>query len=288
MGELPRVALFTAQDVGYALAEHFASRTDLLVISYDTERYEAYGYRSALAYCRENDVKHVDAPKADQRVMDALVGHKPDIIVSCWYDKILPVEMLGTARLGGINVHPGKLPDYKGRWPTAWYILNGDPTYGIAVHQMVAAVDAGDVYLQREYPIPPTMTGHELVTEAMRMSGVAIIDSFNPILSGEMRPVPQPPGGSRYDHLDKTYTVDWTQPAEIINRHIRVHAKPYEPAMGLIDGKWFSINRATVTDSATAEAGTLIGPQTVACGQGALVIEEMEPCARDSLPTEAL
>jgi methionyl-tRNA formyltransferase len=275
-----RVALFTGQDVGHTLVGHFAPKVDLLVMSYDVARYDGYGYRSALAYCRTNGVKHVEAPQADQRVMHALVAHKPDIIVSCWYDKILPVEMLGTARLGGINVHPGKLPYYKGRWPTPWYILNGDPTYGIAVHKMVAEVDAGDVYVQREYPISPTITGHELLREAMRTSGEAIIESFDGIVSGAIKAIPQAPGGSRYDHLDKTYTVDWNQPADIINRHIRVHARPYEPAKGLLDDKWVYINRAKAIAHATERPGTVIAPLTVACGQGALVIEEMQPCGK--------
>jgi methionyl-tRNA formyltransferase len=277
---MTRVALFTAQDVGYTLVEHFAPKVDLLVMTYDVARYDGYGYRSALTCCRKNDVKYVEAPKADRRVMDALVAHKPDIIVSCWYAKILPVEMLDTTRLGGINVHPGKLPYYKGRWPTPWYILNGDPTYGIAVHKMVAEVDAGDVYVQREYPIPPKMTGHELLREAMRTSGEAIIESFDGIVSGEIKAVPQAPGGSRYDHLDKTYTVDWNQPADIINRHIRVHARPYEPVKALLGDKWFYINRATAIPHAMERPGTVIAPLTVACGQGALVIEEMQPCEK--------
>jgi methionyl-tRNA formyltransferase len=275
---MTRVALFTSQDVGYTVVKHFASKVDLLVLSYDVARYDAYGYRSALAYCREHRIKHVEAPKADQRVMDALVAHKPDIIVCCWYDKILPVEMLGTAHLGGINVHPGKLPYYKGRWPTPWYILNGDPTYGIAVHKMVAEVDAGDIYLQREYPIQPNMTGHELLREAMLRSAQAIIDCFDGIVSGELKPVPQAPGGSRYDHLDKTYIVDWNQPAEIINRHVRVHARPYEPARALVDGKWVHINRASVLPHVSERPGTLVSPLVVACSEGALAIEEMQSC----------
>jgi methionyl-tRNA formyltransferase len=273
-----RVALFTSQDVGHTLVEHFAPRVDLLVMSYDVARYDGYGYRSALAYCRKQGIKHVDAPKADRHVMDALQTHGPDIIVSAWYAKILPVEMLEVARLGGINVHPGKLPYYKGRWPTPWYILNGDATYGIAVHKMVAEVDAGDVYLQREYPIPPTMTGHELLCETMRTSGEAIIDSFDGIVSGRIKPVPQAPGGSRYDHLEKTHTVDWRQPAELINRHIRVHARPYEPARALLDGKWLYINRATVLAQPKGQPGTVVAPRTVACGEGALVLEDVQPC----------
>jgi methionyl-tRNA formyltransferase len=272
-----KVALFTSQDVGQTLVEHFAHRTDVLVLSYDAARYDGYGYRSALTYCRQHGIKHLNAPKADRSVLDALTEHGPDIIVSCWYAKILPPEMLELAP--AINVHPGKLPFYKGRWPTPWYILNGDPTYGIAVHKMVEEVDAGDVYVQREFPIPPTMTGHELILETMRTSGEVLIASFDGIASGTIRAVPQAPGGSRYDHIDKTYTVDWTQSAEVINRHIRVHARPYEPAKAELDGHWFYINKATPIPHPIAEPGTLVAPMTVACGSGALVIDEMERAA---------
>jgi methionyl-tRNA formyltransferase len=279
-----RVALFTGQDVGATLVEHFAARSDLLVLSYDVARYESYGYRSALAVAARMGVQHLDSPKADQRVHDALAAHRPNIIVSCWYARILPTEMLELARLGGINVHPGKLPFYKGRWPTPWYILNGDPTYGIAIHRMVAEVDAGDVFVQREYSIPPRMTGHELIRETMRRSGEVLMESFDGIVSGAIRATPQAPGGSRYDHIDKIHTVDWSQPAEIINRHIRVHARPYEPARAMLDGKWFYINRATPVPRAGGEPGIMIAPMTVACGEGALLIEEMEPIVKPEQP----
>ena len=276
------VALFTSQDVGYTLVKHFAPKVDLLVLSYDESRYDNYGYRSALSYCRKHRVMHIDAPKADQRVMESLQTHRPDIIVSCWYAKILPPEMLAIAPKA-INVHPGKLPYYKGRWPTPWYILNGEKTFGIAIHKMVQEVDAGDVYVQREYPIPQTMTGHELVRETMIRSGEAIIESFDGIVSGKIKAVPQALGGSRYDHFDKTYTIDWNERAEIIARHVRVHARPYEPARGILNGKAMYINRATSIPYPVLKPGTMITPMTVACGEGALVIEEMELVEPDAL-----
>jgi methionyl-tRNA formyltransferase len=136
--------------------------------------------------------------------------------------------------------------------------------------------DAGDVYVQRYHLIPPQITGYELLRDAMKTSGEAIVESFDGIVSGKIQAVPQASGGSRYDHVDKTYIVDWTQPAEIINRHIRVHARPNEPAIAELEGKRFYINRARVIPHTNGAPGTTIAILTVACGQGALVIEEME------------
>jgi len=274
-----RVALFTSQDIGFELAQHFEARADLLVISYDQAKYADYGYRSALTFCRERGIRHVDAPKADDRVAVALDAHRPDIIVCAWYAKILPTDLLAKARLGGVNVHPGKLPFYKGRWPTPWYILNGDPTFGIAVHKMVAEVDAGDVFVQREFPIPPDMTGHELIRETMKRSAEAVIDSFEDIVSGRLIARPQVSGGSRYDHMDKTYEIDWASGSDVISRHIRVHAKPYEPASGVVGGRRISINRAKpIEGSRHLAPGSVLSrdPLVVQCGEGALRVDDYE------------
>jgi methionyl-tRNA formyltransferase len=274
-----RLALFTSQDIGFDLVQYFAERSDidLLVISYEQAKDAGYGYRSALTFCREWGIKHIEALKAGETVAIALDQHRPDIILSAYYAKILPLPLLAKARMGGINVHPGKLPYYKGRFPTPWYILNGDQTFGIALHKMVDAVDAGDVFVQREFPIPDEMTGHELLRETMKRSAEVIKDSFDAIVSGSLKPKPQVSGGSQYDHIDKEYQIDWSLPAEMIVRQIRVHAPPYKPAFGLIEGRQISISKAK-TVSICGRSGSLISeePLIIGCGVDAIACDHFD------------
>jgi methionyl-tRNA formyltransferase len=286
---MTRVALFTSQDIGYELVDYFRQRQDveLLTIAYEKPHDRALGYRSALAFCRERGLPHLDAPKADERVADALGSFRPDIIISAYYAKVLPSELLSKARLGGINVHPGKLPYYKGRYPTPWYILNGEATFGIALHQMVEEVDAGSVYVQREFEIPPSMTGYELLRQTMRRGAAVICESFDAIVSGAIVPQPQGPGGSRYDHIEREHQIDWNQPAEMISRHIRVHARPYTPAYSFCSGHRVFINNARPI-AVPGPPGSVIhryreGPIVVGCGIGSLRVFEYDTDTRIQL-----
>ena len=60
----------------------------------------------------------------------------PDVIVVVAYGKILPAEILTSARFGAINVHASLLPEYRGAAPIQWAVLNGDSETGVCIMQM--------------------------------------------------------------------------------------------------------------------------------------------------------
>lgn len=65
---------------------------------------------------------------------------------------ILKPDMLAAPRLGFINVHPGKLPEYRGRNCPEWAILNGDDVYATA-HIVDAGIDTGPVICAARYQL---------------------------------------------------------------------------------------------------------------------------------------
>ncbi len=54
-----------------------------------------------------------------------LVRHEADLLVICDYGQILKPETIGTARLGGINLHASLLPKYRGAHG-AWAVYHGE------------------------------------------------------------------------------------------------------------------------------------------------------------------
>lgn len=74
-----------------------------------------------------------------------LRGLNPDLLVVCDYGQILSNEVLGTARLGGINLHGSLLPRHRGAAPVQWTILAGDSVAGVSVIHMTPRLDAGPV-----------------------------------------------------------------------------------------------------------------------------------------------
>ncbi len=65
---------------------------------------------------------------------------------------ILKEEALAAPRIGILNVHPGRLPDYRGNSCPEWALLNGDPVCGTA-HFVDEGIDTGPVICAREYVI---------------------------------------------------------------------------------------------------------------------------------------
>lgn len=82
-----------------------------------------------------------------------LKGLCADLFVVCDYGQILSREALGTARLGGINLHGSLLPRHRGAAPVQWSILSGDPHAGVSVIHMTPHLDAGPVLVRAHTPI---------------------------------------------------------------------------------------------------------------------------------------
>ena len=66
---------------------------------------------------------------------------------------ILKPDMLSAARLGFINVHPGRLPGYRGNACPEWAVLRGDPVYATA-HFIDIGIDTGPVICEAKYEYP--------------------------------------------------------------------------------------------------------------------------------------
>jgi methionyl-tRNA formyltransferase len=98
----------------------------------------------------------------------------PDFIVVAAYGQILPRWLLEAAHIATINIHGSLLPKYRGAAPIAWSILNGDSITGITTMLMQEKLDAGPILLQREIPIPLTITAGELTAE-LSLAGAKLL-----------------------------------------------------------------------------------------------------------------
>ncbi len=87
---------------------------------------------------------------------------QPDFVVVAAYGQILPGWLLQSARFAPINIHASLLPSYRGAAPISWAIINGEKVSGVTTMIMHEKLDAGPMLLQRESPIPLTMTAGEL------------------------------------------------------------------------------------------------------------------------------
>ena len=64
--------------------------------------------------------------------LEIIQSYNPDVNIVVAYGKILPKEILDSAKFGSINVHASLLPKYRGAAPIQWAVLNGDEKTGLS------------------------------------------------------------------------------------------------------------------------------------------------------------
>jgi methionyl-tRNA formyltransferase len=281
-----RVLLFTSQDIGFEVVKALRRRQELslFVVADRSARDDLYGYRSAIDACAAHDIPCVKATRIDHDLHQRIAAFAPDIIISVYYPHLIHDHVLALSRTVAVNVHPGILPRYRGKFPTPWYILNGEKKFGLAIHELNKEIDAGNVFVQELYDIPDKITGHELYRLTMSHGAKLIDRHLGDIATGRLQSRPQQGIGSYYGTFEKSFLIDWGKSCEHIERRIRVHAKPYLPAYSKLFNHLVFINRAepVVHPGYTAQLpGKILqvradGEFVVNCADGCLLIQEYE------------
>ncbi|MDQ3059025.1 MAG: methionyl-tRNA formyltransferase [Pseudomonadota bacterium] len=157
----------------------------------------------------------------------ALQAARADAMVVAAYGLILPQWVLDLPRLGCLNIHASLLPRWRGAAPIHRAIQAGDQETGVAIMQMDAGLDTGDMLLVEKLPIAHTGAAPDttatLHDKLAALGGRLIVQALELAESGRLDPVKQPAEGVTYAHkIEKAEAaVDWRQPAAVIERHIR-------------------------------------------------------------------
>ncbi len=115
---------------------------------------------------------------------------QPDVIVSVAAPEIFREELLASARLGCVNIHSGRLPQYRGMMPTFWQLLRGEPCVTVTVHQMVQKLDAGDVLGTLEFPLKERDCLDRVITGTKRGGARLMVEVLRKLAAGRTEPRP--------------------------------------------------------------------------------------------------
>lgn len=91
----------------------------------------------------------------DQRLIDAIAPHKPDLIVLAGFMRILSPLFIQNFSGKIVNIHPSLLPAYKGLDTHQRVIDAGEKYHGATVHFVTEELDAGESIIQSRITIQP-------------------------------------------------------------------------------------------------------------------------------------
>jgi methionyl-tRNA formyltransferase len=174
----------------------------------------------------------------------------PDLIVSWFWTRRLPIELVRRAPLGGIGVHPSLLPRHRGADPYFAAIDQGDAESGVTAHRIEADYDTGAILGQTRLTIDPSWNAWQLARRLDRPSIALLRATVGRIARGE--PLAERPQDERFATeapvpSDEALALRWQWPTEKLLRRIRALA-PWPGAVTELAGRALVIQKARAVD----------------------------------------
>lgn len=108
------------------------------------------------------------------------------------YGKIIPKRVLDVFEpIGIINIHPSRLPQFRGPSPIEATIISGQHNTAVSIMKLDAGMDTGPVYIQREVALTGNESKPDLVTRLSSIGAETLITALPDILSGQLIAKPQ-------------------------------------------------------------------------------------------------
>ena len=234
---------------------------------------------------------HTPATLRTPEAVAAFKAHSADAAVVVAYGLILPKPVLEAVPLGCFNLHASLLPRWRGAAPINRAIMAGDRETGVMVMKMEEGLDTGPIAMAERVPIPPDMTAGQVHDALARLGADLMVRALAALERSSLTFTPQPADGVTYaSKLTNDETrIDWSRPAQAVHDHIR-GLSPFPGAWCelAIDGKptRLKVLRTTVV-AGSGTPGTLIDDAlTIACGEGAVRILELQRAGRQAMKAE--
>lgn len=128
-----------------------------------------------------------------------LIEDEFEVAIVASYPKILKEEILNLPKFGSLNIHPSRLPEYRGPSPIQTALLNGDTSTAISIIKLDKEVDHGPILIQKEIDILNEDTNETLERKCGALGGDLILQILPHYIEGTLKLIEQ-------DHTKATFT----------------------------------------------------------------------------------
>ncbi len=225
-------------------------------------------------------------PEVLIRFRDLAHNEQPELAVVTAFGQIIPQELLEIPERGFWNIHASLLPALRGASPIQAAITGGLDETGITLMQMDQGLDTGDILLTKTVHIGPEMTGGELHDLLAPVGASILMEGLALARSGHLHRTPQDNSRATYaSKLTRGHgTINWSGSAGDIVNQVR-GLNPWPSAQTTLNGERIKIHRVRPVEG-TGSPGEIISynPLTVACGDGAIEVIELQREGKRALP----
>jgi len=244
-------------------------------------------------------------------IITKLKSCRPEIMLVSAFGQMLKKVVLEIPGKGVFNIHPSLLPRYRGAAPVENAILNLERETGVTIIAVTRRMDAGPILTQKKVEIRPDEDTPALSQRLAEIGAELAANSLRQVKNGTAVLTPQTENTATYATkiTKRDGLIDWNKDATEIAAKVRAFVRwpraytyfPLTPPSQyrgegkgegiektlLMIWKAVSINKKC---PATTKPGTVLKADKngieVACGQGAILLTELQAAGKKRLPAE--
>lgn len=145
------------------------------------------------SYAKSNQISYFTPSNREELLglLTTLSDTKPDMGVVADYGLIIPPEIFNIPKFKTINVHFGKLPEYRGASPLQWSIAQNEKNIPVSIILMDEGLDTGDIIAEINYKTKGNETTGELYSRLFNLASDHIPKIIDDFTKGNLTPCKQ-------------------------------------------------------------------------------------------------
>jgi methionyl-tRNA formyltransferase len=183
------------------------------------------------------------------------------LVVNCW--GLLPQSIINAPKYGTINIHPSKLPQYRGALPTLWSLKNHDKESAVSYITLNDKADGGSVIAQHPFQISEKDNWLILEVKIKKIISDTLIPDIKGYMEGKIIPQSQDESSlSITGKYDEYKLIDWNKESgwDIYNKiNLYPYSDPRVYCYFFLDGRRIEIRKAEFIRDQKIQPGLKIG-----------------------------
>jgi len=167
--------IILGDDIGLPVLMEICKQLNLQVCAYSISRGKSLSIETQQELVL---MQYLDDPNSSQ-TRKFMRERKISLILVYSYNLILSKDFLSENRVKYLNIHGGKLPEYRGANVINWAIINGEKEIGVSIHEIIMEVDAGAVIAQWNVNIDDNDNARTMRDKL----GLSIVSQAPPLIS---------------------------------------------------------------------------------------------------------
>lgn len=231
----------------------------------------------------------------DPEFLEILQKLEPDMIIVAAFGQIIPKVILDMPKYGCINIHASLLPKYRGAAPIQQAVIDGEKESGVTIMKMGTGLDTGDMISQAVVKLREDETGGSLFDRLAETGAELLVRTIPSIENGTAVYTKQPeesPTPYAAMITKQMGLLDFSKSAVVLERLVR-GMNPWPSAYTFLNNKTLKVWKCSVESGSCGKdvPGTITDMDKkgihVACGEGTLILEEVQLEGKKRMETDA-